>query len=270
MQTRRSLIRSGIIAASGLAVCTAIPGFAQNATPEDELPTIWSQGNSVSNNLPESAIAEPGTVQIVGVSPVLYPELAVVLVHNNTDKPVMLDAIRGTLRAPSMPELEKFTVAYNVPAVALKSGEYWIAKLKVPEELVVGDAVQFYGTAYLHTNLDSVRVVVALLPTVAPEGEFKLPESGEPWPIRYQDLVRYRTADLVQYHQVFFDDAGEICGFLDSDDRYDADGVAEFRMQLTNTLTMSTGGAVVGEMSDRWLGYWYHSPDKQWFAGFEF
>lgn len=258
------------MATAGLAAGRAIPGFAQSATPDAEPVPIWLQGNSVSNELPENAVAEDGTVQIVGVSPVLYPELAVVLVHNATDKPVMLKSIKGILSAPSTPDLNLEMFAYNVPAVVLIPGEYWIGKLNVPEELEVGTAVEFDGEVILHTDLDDARVVAALLPTVAPGGDFELPEAGEPWPIQYKNVVRYQTADLVQYHQLFFDNAGVICGYLDSDDRYSADGIAEFRMKLTNTPTMSTGGAVVGKMSDSWLAYWYHSPDKQLFADFEF
>lgn len=263
---RRELVTAGIALLGAMRSAEMI----EAATPEDDSDAPWLSGRSAIAHIPTDAVAAPGTVQLVRVSPVLYPEFAAILIHNATDRAVMLDTVRGMLRAPNLAGFEREQSAYGIPAAILPPGEYWIGRLMTPVELAVGTAITFDAEVSLLTKPPRQSNVVTLLTAVAPEREFTLPEPGENWPIRYENDSTLTTARLVSYQQIFFDDVGEICGFISADDKSNPRGEAQFRMELTHQPGASTGGAVLGESSNRWLAQWSHAPGWDAFAGFDF
>lgn len=254
----------------------ALAAFRRNslaaniATPESLQDEPWLSGRSVSNNLPDDAIAEPGTVQVVRVSPVLYAGFAAILIHNNTDRAVMLDGVRGVLNVDTLPGFEHELAAYMVPNAILPPGEYWIARLKVPGELSVGTALTFPGDVRLASELPNLRDISTLLSALVPPGGFGVPNPGSAWPIRYRNDTPYAAGKIALYQQVFFDESGEICGFISADATIDDSGEATFPMEHTSNPAASTGGAPLGETSDHWLAQWSHQPGWTSFEGFDF
>lgn len=262
--------RRFLAASMGLMGATGLASRAGAVTPVAVDDAPWLTGRSATVDVPQDAVADPGTVQVVRVSPVLYPEFAAILIHNATERAVMLDTVRGTLQAPNLAGFEREQSAYGIPAAILPPGEYWIGRLMTPAELAVGTAITFDAEVSLQTQPPRQSNVVTLLTAVAPEREFTLPDPGENWPIRYENDSTFTTARLVSYQQIFFDNAGEICGFISADDESNPRGEAQFRMELTHQPGASTGGAVLGESSNRWLAQWSHAPGWDAFAGFDF
>lgn len=205
-------------------------------------------------------MAEPGTVQAIRVSPVLSHEFAAILVHNATDAAVMLQSIKGTLRVENLPGFEREQFAYNIPTPIIPPNEYWIGRLKVPAELAVGTDISFESEVNLNSGLPPLSDITTLLSAIVPDEDFVLPDSGEEYPIRYRNDAPYPAARVASFQQVFFDDEGGICGFISADDRFNTEGVAAFRMTPTNNPGASTGGAVLGNVSNNWLAQWFHKP----------
>lgn len=262
--------RELIVVAAGLTGAVRTPKLADATTLVVNTDAPWLTGGSAGALVPGDAVAEPGTVQVVRVSPILYPEFAAILIHNATYRAVMLERVRGVLSAPGLPGFEQQWGAYGVPPAIIPPNEYWIGRLMTPPDLAVGTIIEFEAEVQLQTELPRVADIQTLLTAHAPEQEFALPEPGEIWPIRYANSTSLPTARLVSYQHIFFDDAGEICGFISADDRSNRRGEAQFRMELTNASGASTGGAVLGEISDRWLAQWSHAPGWNAFSAFEF
>lgn len=262
---RRALVAAGV----GLFDTMKMQRFTGATTPVGAPDEPWLTGSSARMNMPDDAVAEPGTVQVVRVSPVLFAEFAAILIHNASDRAVMLETARGDLRASGIASQSPLA-AYGIPPAILPPGEYWIGRLMTPAELEVGTTLQFDADVQLQTASPRQASVTTLLSALVPDEEFAMPASGEPWPIRYENRTSLPTSRLVGYQHVFFDDDGEICGFLSADDRSNSEGEAVFPMKLTNTPGASTGGAVLGEVTDRWLGQWSHAPNWDAFADFEF
>lgn len=263
---RRRLLR-GSMGLIGLGVASP---KARAGTPESLQDAPWFSGSSLLHDVPADAVAEPGTVQVVRTSPVLYPEFAALLIHNNTDRAVMLDGVRGTLTVDSLPGFSQELGAYMIPNIILPPGEYWVGRLMVPAALAEGTPLTFAGEVRLATALPKSGDIWTLLTALEPEGDFALPGAGEPWPIRYRNDAPLPGGDYAFYQQVFFDDAGEICGFIGDSTRYDDSGEAEFLMRLTSSPASSTGGVPLGDTSASWLAQWSHHPGWTAFEGFEF
>lgn len=262
---RRELVLAGV----GFLGVLPASNLAGAVTPVDVEEKPWNAGTSATMNPPADAVAEPGTVQVVRVSPVLYPEFAAILIHNATDRAVMLKNVAGILSAPDFPELEHQLSAYGIPPIIIPPGEYWIGRLMTPPDLAVGTSIEFDAEVQLQTELPRLADIQTLLTAVAPEQEFELPEADEDWPIRYENSTSLPTAPLVSYQHIFFDDAGEICGFISADDKSNKQGQAQFRMELSNSPGASTGGAVLGKIGDSWLAQWSHAPAWPILATFE-
>lgn len=263
---RRSLLRGSV----GLTALALVPAKAQDATPESLTDAPWLSGRSAVNDVPADAVAETGTVQVVRVSPVLYDEFAAIQIHNNTDRAVMLDTVRGVLTVPSLPGFEEDLAAYMIPNIILPPNEYWLGRLKVPAELSVGTQLTFEGDVLLTSELPRLSDISTLLTALVPPGGFALPAAGEPWPIRYRNDAPFAPGKIALFQQVFFNDAGEICGFISADTTFDESGKAGFIMRLTSNPQASTGGVPLGEASDRWLAQWSHQPGWNAFEGFAF
>jgi hypothetical protein len=259
---RRSLLTGSI----GLAGLDLVFAKAQAATPESLQDAPWLSGSSASHDAPVDAVADDGTVQVVRVSPVLHKEFAAILIHNATDRAVMLDGVRGVLSVETLPGYELKLGAYGIPSAILPPNEYWIGRLKVPAEIAVSTALTFESEVHLATELPRIRDISTLLTAIAPEDEFVLPQPDEPWPIRYRNDAPYMNAQTALFQQVFFAESGEICGFISADTRFDKSGEAEFLMQETSSPPTSTGGVPLGETSNRWLAQSSHRP---WWTAFE-
>lgn len=261
--------RSFLAATIALAACSRSSVTADTATPESLQDEPWLSGRSVVNNLPNDAVAEVGSVQVVRVSPVMYAEFAAILIHNNTDHAVMLDGVRGVLGVESLPGFEDDLAAYMIPNVILPPNEYWIGRLKVPAEISVGTVLTFKSDVRLASELPGITDISTLLTALVPPGGFALPAAGESWPIRYRNDAPYQPGTIALFQQVFFDDAGDICGFISADTRFDERGEATLLMRQTSSPTASTGGVPLGETSDHWLAQWSHRPGWTAFEGFE-
>lgn len=239
-------------------------------TPAVDVDAPWLAGSSASAEFPEDAVAAPGTVQVVRVSRILYSEFAAILIHNATDRAAMLKGVKGELRAPGLTGFSQQQAAYGIPPAIVPPGEYWIGRLMTPPELAVGATIEFEAEVMLQTESPRQSDVVTLLTAVAPEEEFKFVGPDETWPVRYENATSLPTAKLVSYQQIFFDNDGEICGFISADDESNAEGEAQFGMKLTNSPGASSGGAVLGQNSSRWLAQWSHAPGWNAFSAFEF
>ena len=270
MHNRRSILKAALTVglASSYTVAAQLAA-QQHATPSSLQDAPWLAGNSAKHNMPETAMAEPGTVQALGASPVLFDEFAVFLIHNATNTAVMIRSVSGTLSVPDLPEVNRDISAYNVPPVILPPDEYWIGSLKLPKAIAVGTEIEFDATVVLHSEMPNTEIAT-LLTTIPPEGEFELPEEGETWPITYQNEAPFTPGRIAKYQQVFFDDDGHICGAIKSDDEFNDEGGAEFLMRHTSAPTMNSGGLVLGEMSDRWLAQWSHMVPNDRFQHFDF
>lgn len=117
---RRAFLAAGI----SLIGATSVNAEVLVATPGNLGDEPWLGGSTASYDLPADAVAEAGTVQVVKVSPVLYPEFAVILIHNATDEAVMIESVSGILKAPGLPGFEQSLYAYGIPTPILPPGEY--------------------------------------------------------------------------------------------------------------------------------------------------
>ena len=263
---RRRFVINGV----GALGILPLAGHARDAsTPESLQDAPWLSGQSAQHDPPTDAVAEPNTVQVVRVSPVLYSEFAAILIHNNTEDAVMLDGVRGELTVGALAGFQSEVAAYMVPNIILPPNEYWIARLKLPAELAVGTPLTFESEVRLVSKLPRPGDISTLLTALVPPGGFALPEPGAAWPIRYRNDAPYAAGRYASFQQVFFDESGAICGFSAHSVRYDDSGEAEFSMQLTSSPQTSTGGAPLGETSDRWLAQWSHQPGWTAFEGFD-
>lgn len=270
MRNRRELVKVGLF--GGLFAVTGgsvLAGAHQTATPESLEDVPWLAGSSATHNMPATAVAEPGTVQAFSVSPVVYPEFAAFLIHNAMENSVMLRSVTGTVTVPDLEGYSREQGAYNIPPVILPPKEYWIGSLLLPEALAVGTDIEFAADVHLHTEMPNGKITT-LLTTIPPDEAFTLPEGDQPWPIRYRNDSGYAPGNHATYRQVFFDEAGRICGVVKSDTRFSEEGVARFLGRPTNAPAMDSGGTVLGEMTGSWLAQWSHSTSNTAFGLFDF